>query len=83
VSFGVSDPDQRSYRVSFDKIYAKLPGFTCDWDLGRGARQLRDLCEQVALTEENFRFRAFTRLDQLKYLIDTAQIDSDFFWTRP
>jgi nucleoside-diphosphate-sugar epimerase len=82
VSFGVSDPDQRSYRVSFDKIYTRLPGFRCDWNLERGARQLRELCERVDLTEEKFRFRAFTRLDQLKYLIDTSQIDADFFWTR-
>jgi nucleoside-diphosphate-sugar epimerase len=82
VSFGASDPDQRSYRVSFDKLYRKLPGFRCEWDLGRGARQLRELCERVGLTEERFRFRAFTRLSQLKYLIDTRQIDADFFWTR-
>ena len=83
VSFGKSDPDQRSYRVSFDKIHRQLPGFSCDWDLTRGATQLRDLFERVSLTHEQFKFRAFTRLHQLRYLIDSGQIDSDFFWTRP
>jgi nucleoside-diphosphate-sugar epimerase len=82
VSFGASDPDQRSYRVSFDKIHRSLPGFSCDWDLRRGARELRQMFERAQLTEERFRFRAFSRLDQLKHLIATGQVDSDFFWTR-
>jgi nucleoside-diphosphate-sugar epimerase len=83
VTFGASDPDQRSYRVSFDKIERRLPGFRCEWNLWRGAAQLRDLYQSVQLTEEMFRFRAFTRLEQLKYLMHTGQIDSDFFWTLP
>jgi nucleoside-diphosphate-sugar epimerase len=83
VSFGASDPDQRSYRVSFEKAATALPGFTCEWTLPRGAEQLRQLYERVGLTEEMFRFRPFTRLKQLKYLIDAGQIDADFFWTHP
>jgi nucleoside-diphosphate-sugar epimerase len=82
VSFGSSDPDQRSYRVSFEKAQQRLPGFACEWTLARGARQLRDLFECVGLTEEQFRFRAFTRLHQLKYLLDTGQVDAEFFWVR-
>jgi hypothetical protein len=29
---------------------------------------------------ETYRFRAFTRLKQLKYLQATGQIDREFFW---
>lgn len=83
VSFGASDPDQRSYRVSFDKVSRQLPGFRCDWNLRRGAMQLRELYERVQLTDEMFQFRAFTRLSQLKHLLDTGAIDADFFWARP
>ena len=83
VSFGASDPDQRTYRVSFDKISRQLPGFRCDWNLRRGAMQLRELYERVQLTDEMFRFRAFTRLSQLKHLLETGAIDADFFWARP
>jgi nucleoside-diphosphate-sugar epimerase len=83
VSFGASDPDQRSYRVSFDKVSSRLPGFRCEWDLKRGAMQLRELYERVQLTDEMFKFRAFTRLSQLKHLLDTGAIDADFFWARP
>jgi nucleoside-diphosphate-sugar epimerase len=81
VTFGASDPDQRSYRVSFDKIASALPQFRCEWDLRRGAEQLRGLCERVGLTQEMFHQRPFTRLNQLRHLIDTGRIDADFFWT--
>jgi nucleoside-diphosphate-sugar epimerase len=81
VSFGASDPDQRSYRVSFDKIARELPGFRCSWDLRRGIAELRTLYERAQLTDDMFRFRAFTRLQQLRFLMDEGQLDAHFFWT--
>jgi nucleoside-diphosphate-sugar epimerase len=80
VSFGPPSPDNRSYRVSFDKIRKHLPGFKCRWDARRGAEQLHDLFKRIDLTEEVFNYRAFTRLKQLEYLIRTHQIDDNFFW---
>jgi len=32
------------------------------------------------MTTQTFNFRGFTRVEQLKHLIATRQIDSDFFW---
>jgi hypothetical protein len=32
------------------------------------------------MNEQMFFFRGFTRLEQLKHLIATAQIDGDFYW---
>jgi hypothetical protein len=32
------------------------------------------------MTKEMFFFRGFTRLQQLKYLIATEQIDAGFYW---
>jgi nucleoside-diphosphate-sugar epimerase len=81
VSFGNNGADNRSYRVSFEKINRQLPGFKCDWDAQRGAQQLRKVFERIDLTSEMFLFRGFTRLKQLEYLIKTGQIDADFFWT--
>ena len=43
VTVGQSGGDNRSYRVSFDKIHARLPGFGCRWDAQRGAEELRQL----------------------------------------
>jgi nucleoside-diphosphate-sugar epimerase len=82
LSFGKPDPDNRSYRVSFDKIHQILPQFKCDWDAQQGAQQFFDLFSQIAMTREDFEFRGFTRLKQLKYLIETQQIDRDFFWRK-
>jgi nucleoside-diphosphate-sugar epimerase len=82
VSFGPSSPDNRSYRVSFDKIRKHLPSFKCRWDARRGAEQLLNLFRRVDMTEEVYQYRVFTRLKQLEYLIRTRQIDDNFFWTK-
>ena len=82
LSFGNQGADNRSYRVSFQKINSVLPGFKCEWDAVRGAQQLFDLFTQIDMSEETFLFRGFTRLKQLEYLLRTQQIDSDFFWRK-
>jgi nucleoside-diphosphate-sugar epimerase len=78
--FGSSGSDNRSYRVSFDKIRKHLPNFRCAWDAKRGAAQLYELFKRIDMTAEAFQFRTFTRLKQLEYLIKTQQIDEHFFW---
>ncbi len=80
LSFGDQGADNRSYRVSFDKIKAGLPGFRCTWDARRGAQQLHDVFRQIDLSADLFNGRGFTRLKQLEYLIRTEQIDQNFFW---
>ena len=80
LTFGPPSPDNRSYRVSFEKIRKNLPGFKCEWDARRGAQQLYDLFKRVDMTAEVFNYRSFTRLKQLEYLIRTQQIDDHFFW---
>jgi nucleoside-diphosphate-sugar epimerase len=80
LSFGDLGSDNRSYRVSFDKIHSTLPGFVCAWSAERGARQLHHLFEHIQLSEEAFLSRDFTRLKQLQYLICTKQLDEHFFW---
>jgi nucleoside-diphosphate-sugar epimerase len=82
VQFGSSDGDNRSYRVSFDKINARLPGFRCRWTAKKGAEQLLRVFEQIRLTEAAFESRAFTRLKQLQHLRQTNQINDELFWRR-
>jgi len=81
VSFGTAGSDNRSYRVSFDKIRKHLPTFRCGWDARRGAHQLFELFKRINFNAEMFQYRGFTRLKQLEYLLKTGQIDADFFWT--
>jgi nucleoside-diphosphate-sugar epimerase len=78
--FGTSDGDNRSYRVSFDKIAMHLPGFQCRYDVTRGARELHTVFERIGMSRDIFESRAYTRLKQIQYLRDTSQIDEHFFW---
>jgi nucleoside-diphosphate-sugar epimerase len=83
LTYGPESADHRSYRVSFAKIQRHLPGFRCHWTAERGARQLREVFTEIALSREVFTDRAYTRLAQLKYLVATRQIDGDFYFRAP
>lgn len=80
LTFGHSDGDRRSYRVCFDKIHSQLPGFCCRYDAQVGARQLRQVFEDIGMTREVFEFRAFTRLKQINHLVSTGQLDQRLRW---
>ena len=81
--FGAPSGDNRSYRTSFAKISRHMPEFRCRWDARRGAQQLLGVFERIGLTAATFLSPPFTRLEQLKRLISTGQIDGDFFWRAP
>jgi nucleoside-diphosphate-sugar epimerase len=83
LSFGDSGGDTRSYRVDFTKINTKLPGFACEWNAERGARQLARLFEAVDLSADDFDGRRYVRLNQLQHLIETGQVDAELFWSPP
>ena len=80
LSVGPAGGDNRSYRVSFDKIRAHLPGFSCRWNARRGTEELRGLFERIEMSSDVYEFRAFTRLKQLRYLQRTGQLDDDLYW---
>jgi nucleoside-diphosphate-sugar epimerase len=82
LSFGKSDGDNRSYRVSFEKIKIYLPEFKCRRNILMGAQQLEELFERIEMTKADFESPPFTRLKQLEYLIKTRQIDGNFFWSQ-
>lgn len=80
VTLGTNGGDTRSYRVSFEKINAQLPGFRCRQNAKIGATQLFELFQKINLSREIFEFRAYTRLKQLQHLLETKQINDHFFW---
>ncbi len=81
ITTGPPSGDNRSYRVSFDKINTELPGFSTRWTAAEGALELRRLFERIAMPRETYKFRAFTRLEQLKYLQNTKQINDRLYWS--
>lgn len=80
IAFGQPSADNRSYRTSFEKIHRLLPEFRCRWPAELGARELYQVFSRIKMTRETFLFRGFTRLEQLKHLIATEQIDANFYW---
>ncbi|MGZ9164830.1 MAG: NAD-dependent epimerase/dehydratase family protein [Anaerolineales bacterium] len=80
VSFGKNDEDERSYRVSFDKISELLPAFKCTMNLEAGAKEFRKLFEEIDLSLADFEFPAYTRLNQLKQLLQTGKLDQSLYW---
>ena len=80
ISFGDSGGDNRSYRVSFDKINNNLPGFSCEYNAEKGAQQLYNIFSRIDMDQDTFEYRAYTRLDQLKYLLKTEQLNEDLYW---
>jgi nucleoside-diphosphate-sugar epimerase len=81
-TLGPSNNDGRSYRVSFDRLATILPAFRCRWTARAGADELRELFARIRLTPAIFTFRAFTRLAQLRYLLERRLLDDQFLWRR-
>ncbi|MCA9217285.1 MAG: SDR family oxidoreductase [Planctomycetales bacterium] len=80
LTFGNSDGDNRSYRVSFDKIANAFPKFKCRHNAAAGAAELRQVFERIQMPAETFLGRSFTRLKELKHLLSTSQLSDELFW---
>ncbi len=80
ISFGDNDGDNRSYRVSFEKIHEKLPDFSCEYTISKGAEELYTIFSKIDLDNQTFEGRPYTRLKQLKYLLASNQLDEDLYW---
>jgi nucleoside-diphosphate-sugar epimerase len=80
LTLGMNTGDNRSYRVSFEKIKAHFPGFKCQRNATWGAMQLHELFERIEMPRKVFESRLYTRLKQLEHLLKTHQIDERFYW---
>lgn len=74
---GEAGPDPRSYRVSFAKAAAELPGFEAQWPLQRGCREIVDWLQAGHLREHDFQSRFFIRLKQLQHLMAERLVDEE------
>ena len=78
---GDATPDPRSYRVDFSKLRAAVPAFRCDWNAALGASELAGAYASVGLTYDEFmEVGRYTRLAQLKRLLDADRLDNDLRW---
>jgi nucleoside-diphosphate-sugar epimerase len=78
---GDATADPRSYRVDFGKLRRTFPDFACDWTVRSGAAELAAAYAAVGLTRDDFLDTGrYTRLAQLKRLLDESALDEDLRW---
>lgn len=78
--FGDSSGDTRNYRVGFKKITEVLPGYFCDWNVKKGAEELKGIFESINMSEETYKSRLYTRLKQIEYLKENHKVDDHLYW---
>src|SRR5262249_1229537 len=73
-------PDPRCYRVDFGKIHRLVPDFKPQWDARRGAEELSVAYPRAGLVLEDCEGPRFKRIDHLKGLLATGQVDPTLRW---
>ena len=71
--------DNRSYRVKGDKIREVL-GYRATHTPEFAAQEMKNIFEKVAFTEDRRTGREFIRLNQIKWLMETNQVNEKLFW---
>ncbi len=80
VTFGKSDGDNRSYKVSFEKLKNTFPKLQMKRTVEDGAKELREVYNKIKMSKETYEFRGFTRLKEIDHLKQTGQINQEFYW---
>ena len=81
LTFTGEHTDNRSYRVSFEKILSTLKDYyKPEWNLDKGGKELVEFFKQVHFTEEMFRGRDTVRLKQISYLQENGKLSNDLRW---
>ena len=70
-------PDNRSYRVNFDKIARALPGFKPQWDARKGAEQLFEAYTKAGVTVEDFEGPRYQRIAHIRKLLADGILGND------
>jgi nucleoside-diphosphate-sugar epimerase len=75
-------PDKRNYRVDFSKVATVLPAFKPQWNARKGAAELLEAYKQVGLVLDDFEGPRFKRIDHIRHLLETGQLDQNLRWKR-
>ncbi|MGV7218122.1 NAD-dependent epimerase/dehydratase family protein [Bradyrhizobium sp. UFLA05-112] len=75
-------PDARSYRVNFEKIGRKLPGFQPRWDARMGAEQLYRAYRLSNVTLEEFEGARYQRIGHIRKLVRDGVLDRDLRYAK-
>jgi nucleoside-diphosphate-sugar epimerase len=73
-------PDKRSYRVDFSKYEKTFPDYKLQWDAKTGAQNIYTSYQKYGLKKEEYEGEKYKRIEHIKYLLRTGQLDSDLRW---
>ncbi len=77
---GQGGPDPRNYRVDFSRLAETFPSFRFKWDARKGAAELYEAYKANGVTLADLTGRRFIRLNQLKHLMATGEVDGGLRW---
>ncbi len=80
---GASYADPRSYRVDFGRFEELLPAHGPEWTARDGAAELVSAYREIGLSGEEFEGYRYTRLKQIRRLLDADLLDEQLRWKRP
>ncbi len=69
-------PDQRSYRVSFEKMRRVLPSFTPRWTVRAGARELADAYRTRGLSTADLEGPRYRRIGRIQAELARGRLDA-------
>lgn len=78
-----SGADQRTYKADFGKFARTFPDFKFKWNAEKGAAELYGGFKNIGLTYGDLTDRRFTRLQWLRHLLATGQLDDQLQWRDP
>jgi nucleoside-diphosphate-sugar epimerase len=73
-------PDERCYRVAFDKLARTVPAFKPQWNARRGAAQLYTAYRECGLRSEDFEGPRYNRIAHLTQLLKSGRLDASLRW---
>lgn len=80
---GSGDPDPRSYRVDFGKFRRAFADAGLQWTAAAGARELIGAYRAAGLTLPELEGPRYTRLRQLRLLLESGALDQRLRWRPP
>jgi nucleoside-diphosphate-sugar epimerase len=73
-------PDKRSYRVDFSKYEKTFPDYKLQWDANVGTQNIYTSYQKYGLKKEEYEGEKYKRIEHIKYLLRTGQLDSSLRW---
>jgi nucleoside-diphosphate-sugar epimerase len=75
--------DQRSYRVSCDKLPDANIGFAPQWNAAAGVGEILHALQIWQIKTEEFEGPRYNRIAYLRKLLDDGRVDQNLRWARP